>query len=157
MVDKADRYRCLFVYEGNNFSTLVCLCISMTTSQEVIKVLLSKYHIVDNPRKYALYEKTSRPGKTGSFCDRFSFSQTDSRMAIVHAWCAFTSHWQSPLDWWSGITASTMVRFLPTPERCSNSAQHHWRSILSCDHHTSIEQSYQHHCIKFSTVFQETT
>jgi len=38
----------------------------MTTSQEVIKVLLSKYHIMDNPRKFALYEKTVHPGKTGN-------------------------------------------------------------------------------------------
>jgi len=38
---------------------------SMTTSQEVIMVLLSKYHIMDNPRKFALYEKIAQPGKTG--------------------------------------------------------------------------------------------
>jgi len=37
----------------------------MTTSQEVIQVLLSKYHIMDNPRKFALYEKTALPGNTG--------------------------------------------------------------------------------------------
>jgi len=43
----------------------VLFCISVTTSQEVINVLLSKYHIMDNPRKYALYEKTALPGKTG--------------------------------------------------------------------------------------------
>jgi len=41
------------------------LFVSITTSQEVIKVLLSKYHIMDNPRKFALYEKTSLPGHTG--------------------------------------------------------------------------------------------
>jgi len=71
---------------------------------------------------------------------------------------AFVSRWRSPLDWWSGITASTTVRFLPTPDRSSNSAQHHWRSIISCDCRTSMEQSsYQRQCINFSTVFQETT
>jgi len=37
----------------------------MTTSQEVIQVLLSKYHIMDNPRKFALYEKSAQPGQTG--------------------------------------------------------------------------------------------
>jgi len=51
------------------------------------------------------------------------------------------SHWWSPSDWWSGITASTTVRFFPTPDRSSNSAQHHWRSIVSCDCRTCMEQS----------------
>ena len=53
---------------------------------------------------------------------------------------------------------STTVRFLSTPDRSSNSAQHHWQSTISCDCSTSMEQSsYQRHCINFSTVFQETT
>jgi len=64
--------------------------------------------------------------------------------------------------WWhvkrKRFTASTTVRFLPTPDRSSNSAQHHWWSIISCDCRTSMEQSsYQRHCINFSTVFQQTT
>ena len=53
------------------------------------------------------------------------------------------------------------VDYGPVPAHAwsfSNSAQHHWRSIISCDCRTSMEQSsYQRHCINFSTIFQETT
>jgi len=55
----------------------------MTTSQEVIKVLLSKYHIMDNPRKYALYEKTALPGQTGGFV-RWLF--VSNWLRIYHPW-----------------------------------------------------------------------
>ena len=83
-------------------------------------------------------------------------------LIFQHHYCSYCWEyprcWRSPLDWWSGIMASTTVRFLPTPDRSSNSAQHHWRSIISCDCRTCMEQSsYQRHCINFSTVFQETT
>jgi Ras association (RalGDS/AF-6) domain len=39
---------------------------STTTTLEVIRVLLSKFHITDNPRKFALYEKTQQIDKTGN-------------------------------------------------------------------------------------------
>lgn len=34
--------------------------------QEVIKILLGKFHIVDNPHKFALYEKQELPSSDGS-------------------------------------------------------------------------------------------
>jgi Ras association domain-containing protein 1 len=37
---------------------------STTTTQEVIRILLSKFHITDNPRKFALYEKSQHPNKS---------------------------------------------------------------------------------------------
>jgi len=42
------------------------------TTPEVIQVLLSKFHITDNPRKFALYEKVlDAGGKAGnSLCVR---------------------------------------------------------------------------------------
>jgi len=59
---------------------------------------------------------------------------------------------------WDICRETSTVRFLSTPDRSSNSAQHHWRSIISCDCRASMEQSsYQRHCINFPTVFQETT
>jgi len=57
----------------------------MTTSQELIKVLLSKYHIMDNPRKFALYEKSAVPGKTGELSDYLWSCWTDSVTVIVDA------------------------------------------------------------------------
>ena len=42
------------------------------------------------------------------------------------------------LDWRGGITASTVVRFLSTPDRSANPAQHHRRPIISCDCRTCI-------------------
>lgn len=45
---------------------------STTTTQEVIRILLSKFHITDNPRKFALYEKTQEIEKTATMrriCD----------------------------------------------------------------------------------------
>jgi Ras association domain-containing protein 1 len=36
---------------------------SDTTAQEVIKALLHKFKITDNPRKFAVYEKIMEPGK----------------------------------------------------------------------------------------------
>lgn len=57
--------------------------VSITTSQEVIKVLLSKYHIVDNPRKFALYEKTVEPSKTGKI-DVIQLFTINSAMIAAH-------------------------------------------------------------------------
>ena len=55
-------------------------------------------------------------------------------------------------------TASTTVRFLSTPDRSANPAQHHRRPIISCDWRTCMEQSsYQHHSINLFAIFQETT
>ena len=34
---------------------------SSTTVQEVIRILLGKFHIVDNPHKFALYERLETP------------------------------------------------------------------------------------------------
>ena len=38
---------------------------------------------------------------------------------------AFISRWRASLDWRGGITTSTTVRFLSTPDRSANPAQHH--------------------------------
>ena len=55
-------------------------------------------------------------------------------------------------------THTTTVRFLSTPDRSANPAQHHRRPIISCDCRTCMEQSsYQHHSIKIFAIFQETT
>lgn len=39
---------------------------SMDTTQEVIKALLAKFNITDNPKKFVLFEKIERPGKIGA-------------------------------------------------------------------------------------------
>ena len=71
---------------------------------------------------------------------------------------AFVSRWRASLDWGGGITTSTTVRFLFTPDRSTNPAQHHQRPIISCDCRTCMEQSsYQHHSINLFAIFQETT
>ena len=71
---------------------------------------------------------------------------------------AFVSRRRASLDWRGGITASTTVRFLSTPDRSANPAQHHRRPIISCDCRTCMEQcSYQHHSINLFAIFQETT
>jgi len=71
---------------------------------------------------------------------------------------AFISRWRASLDWRGGITASTTVWFLSTPDRSANPAQHHRRLIISCDCGTCMEQSsYQHHSINLFAIFQETT
>jgi len=44
-------------------TTKVIHITSITTTAEVIRVLLAKYHITDNPRKFALYEKIAEAGK----------------------------------------------------------------------------------------------
>ena len=62
------------------------------------------------------------------------------------------------LDWRGGITSSTTVRFLSTPDRSANPVLHHRRPIISCDCRTCMEQSsYQHHSINLFAIFQETT
>jgi len=38
-------------------------CFSETTTEQVIRALLAKYKITDNPRKFALYEKVEQNGK----------------------------------------------------------------------------------------------
>ena len=54
--------------------------------------------------------------------------------------------------------ASTTVRFLSTPDRSANPAQHHRRPIISCDCRTCMEQSsYQRHSINLFAICQETT
>lgn len=40
---------------------------SETTTHEVIKALLKKFKVVDNPRKFALYERFQEPGETAKF------------------------------------------------------------------------------------------
>jgi hypothetical protein len=45
---------------------LLSLFFSESTSKEVISLLLKKFHILDNPRKFALYEQElSSRGKIG--------------------------------------------------------------------------------------------
>lgn len=39
---------------------------SMDTTQEVIKALLAKFNITDNPEKFVLFEKIEGPGKIGN-------------------------------------------------------------------------------------------
>jgi len=38
---------------------VVVVRISETTTREVIRMLLAKFHIQDNPRKFALYEQSA--------------------------------------------------------------------------------------------------
>jgi hypothetical protein len=40
------------------------LSLSETTTHEVIKALLKKFKVVDNPRKFALYERHYEQGET---------------------------------------------------------------------------------------------
>ena len=40
------------------------LCFSETTTHEVIKALLKKFKVVDNPQKFALYERYCEQGET---------------------------------------------------------------------------------------------
>jgi Ras association domain-containing protein 1 len=40
------------------------LSFSETTTHEVIKALLKKFKVVDNPRKFALYERVYEQGET---------------------------------------------------------------------------------------------
>ena len=54
---------------------------------------------------------------------------------------AFISRRRASLDWRGGITASTTVRCLATPDRSANPAQHHRRQIIFCDCCTCMEQS----------------
>ena len=42
---------------------LYCSRFSITTAQEVIRALLQKFKITDNPRKFALYEKIDEEGQ----------------------------------------------------------------------------------------------
>lgn len=39
----------------------------MDSTQEVIKALLAKFNITDNPQKFVLFEKIEGPGKIGNF------------------------------------------------------------------------------------------
>ncbi len=52
----------LFIDSAN--LSIVCN-FSDTTAQEVIKALLQKFKITDNPRKFALYEKVANEGEKG--------------------------------------------------------------------------------------------
>lgn len=39
----------------------------MDSTQEVIKALLAKFSITDNPQKFVLFEKIEGPGKIGNY------------------------------------------------------------------------------------------
>lgn len=41
-----------------------CDCFSDTTTNEVIVIILNKFRVVDNPRKFALYERYLESGET---------------------------------------------------------------------------------------------
>ena len=49
--------RCKLCYLSVYLTFYIIYLYSNTTTQEVIKALLSKFKITDNPRKFALYEK----------------------------------------------------------------------------------------------------
>ena len=91
-------------------------------------------------------------------CVQYSSNWPYWLSAVATTRRAFVSRWRASLDWRGGITASTTVRFLSTPDRSANPAQHHRRPIITCDCRTCMEQSsYQHHIIKLFAIFQETT
>lgn len=47
---------------------LCCLINSDETTKDVISMLLKKFHILDNPRKFALYEQElNEKGKIGGY------------------------------------------------------------------------------------------
>lgn len=57
---------CLFLNEWMN--DFCCLINSDETTKDVISMLLKKFHILDNPRKFALYEQElNEKGKIGGY------------------------------------------------------------------------------------------
>lgn len=72
---------------------LCCLINSDETTKDVISMLLKKFHILDNPRKFALYEQElNEKGKIGGYLTT-AFAHTvgigqnqEVLISIEHCW-----------------------------------------------------------------------
>lgn len=66
---------------------------SMDTTQEVIKALLAKFNITDNPEKFVLFEKIEGPGKIGN-CILIQLSQWADIICVEDFnYCVFVIKW----------------------------------------------------------------
>ena len=81
-------YSCIATFWN---STLVMhyfkLSCSEVTTKEVISLLLKKFHILDNPRKFALYEQElSLKGKIGWFRPQWFFPLEKNCTIVNYLW-----------------------------------------------------------------------